>query len=97
MELLDIVLITSLMTFDKEYFQHFFSSLHNLYLAMLEEELKKKCFYDKIIKWPTIFQRCMEFEFGIMEGNKKYVKYWIDQFNTLRKTITSDKWFLVIM
>ena len=69
----------------------------NLYLAMLEEELKKKCVYDKIIKWPTIFQGFIEFEFGIMEGNKKDVKYWIDQFNTLSKTITSDKWFLVIM
>ena len=27
-----------------------------------------------------------------MEGNKQDVKYWIDQFNSLRKTITIDKW-----
>ena len=28
-----------------------------------------------------------------MEGNKEDVKYWIDQFNSLRKTITINKWF----
>ena len=27
-----------------------------------------------------------------MEGRKKDVKYWISQFNSLRKTITIDKW-----
>ena len=27
-----------------------------------------------------------------MEGTKKDVKYWISQFNGLRKTITIDKW-----
>ena len=45
------------MTFDKEYFQQFFGIimgnkfapiLANLYLAMLQEELKKKCVHDKI-------------------------------------------------
>ena len=55
-ELLDIVLKNSLMTFDKEYFQQIFGIimgtnlapiLANLYLAMLQEELKKKCVHDK--------------------------------------------------
>ena len=59
---------------------------------MLQEELKKKCIQDKKLKWPTIFQRFIDDGFGIMEGNKKDVKYWIDQFNSLRKTITIDKW-----
>ena len=100
-ELLDIVLKNSLMTFDKEYFQQIFGIimgtnlapiLANLYLAMLQEELKKKCVHDKKLKWPTIFLRFIDDGFGIMEGNKKDVKYWIDQFNSLRETIKIDKW-----
>ena len=68
--------------------------LANLYLAILQEELKKKCIHDKKkLKWPTVFQRFKDNGFGIMEGNKEDVKYWIDQFNSLRKTITIDKWF----
>ena len=72
------------MKFDKEYFQQIFGIimgtnlapiLANLYLAMLQEELKKKCIQDKKLKWPTIFQRFIDDGFGIMEGNKKYVKY----------------------
>jgi len=55
-ELLDIVLKNSLMTFDKEYLQQFFGIimgtnlapiLANLYLAILQEKLKKKCIHDK--------------------------------------------------
>ena len=51
-ELLEIVLKNSLMTFDKEYFRQIFGIimgtnlapiLANLYLAMLQEELKNKC------------------------------------------------------
>ena len=64
----------------------------NLYLAMLQEELKKKCIHDKNLKWPTIFQRFIDDGFGIMEGKKKDVEYWINQFNNLRQTITIDKW-----
>ena len=65
-ELLDIVLKNSLMSFDKDHFQKKFGIimgtnlapiLANLYLAMLQEELKKKCVHDKNLKWPTIFQR----------------------------------------
>ena len=38
------------------------------------------------------FLRFIDEGFGIMEGNKKDVKYWIDQFNSLRETIKIDKW-----
>ena len=67
------------MTFDKEYFQQIFGIimgtnlapiLANLYLAILQEELKKKGIQDKKLKWPTIFQRFIDDGFGIMEGNK---------------------------
>jgi hypothetical protein len=44
------------------------------------------------LKWPTI-QRFIDDCFGIMGGYKKDLKYWIDQFNSLRKTLTIDKWF----
>ena len=89
------------MSFDKEYFQQIFGIimgtnlapiLANLYLAMLQEELKKKCAHDKKLPWPTLFQRFIHDGFGIMEGRKKDVEYWINQFNGLRKTITIDKW-----
>ena len=66
--------------------------LVNLYLAMLQAELKKTCVHDKKLKWPTLFKRFIDDGFGIMEGRKKDVKYWISQFNSLRKTITIDKW-----
>ena len=58
-ELLDIVLKNSLMSFDKEYFQQIFGIimgtnlapiLANLYLALLQNELKNKCVHDKKIK-----------------------------------------------
>ena len=79
-DLLDLVLKNSLMTFDKEYFQQIFGIimgtnlaliLANLYLAMLQEELKKKCANDHKIKWPKPFLRFIDDGFGIMEGSKK--------------------------
>ena len=66
--------------------------LANLYLAMLQEEFKKKCVHDKKLKWPSLFQTFIDDGFGILEGKKKDVKYWISQFNSLRKTINIDKW-----
>ena len=56
--------------------------LANLYLAMLQEELKKKCIHDKKLKPLTVFQRFIYDGFGIMEVIKKDVKYWIDQCNS---------------
>ena len=100
-ELLETVLKNSLMMFDKEYFQQIFGIimgtnlapiLANLYLTMLQEELKKKCLHDSKQKWPKLFFRFIDDGFGIMEGTKKDVEYWINQFNGLRKTIKIDKW-----
>ena len=54
------------MTFDREYFQQFFGILMgtnlapilaNLYLAMLQEEVKEKCGHDLKLKWPEFFLR----------------------------------------
>ena len=100
-DLLELVLKNSLMTFDKEYFQQIFGIimgtnlapiLANLYLAMLQEELKNKCKHDVKLKWPKLFLRFIDDGFGIFEGTKNEVEYWINQFNGLRKTITIDKW-----
>ena len=70
--------------------------LANLYLAiaMLQEALKKKCVHDKKLKWPTLFKRYIDDGFRNMEGRKKDVEYWINQFNSLRKT-TINKWSFV--
>jgi hypothetical protein len=59
---------------------------------MLQEELKRKCKHDKKLKWPSLFLRFIDDGFGIMEGTKKDVEYWILQFNNLRKSINIDKW-----
>ena len=68
------------MTFDREYFQQIFGIiigtnsapvLANLYLAMFQEELKKKYVHDKKLKWPILFQRFIGDGFRIMEGTKK--------------------------
>ena len=65
-DLLELVLKNSLMTFDKEYFQQIFGIimgtnlapiLANLYLAMLKEELKNKCKHDVKLKWPRKWTR----------------------------------------
>ena len=47
---------------------------------------------DRKLKWPKLFLRFIDDGFGIMEGSKKDVEYWINQFNGLRKTIKIDKW-----
>ena len=37
------------------------------------------------------FLRFIDDGFGIFEGTKKDIEYWISQFNGLRKTINIDK------
>ena len=44
--------------------------LANIYMAMLEEELKIIC-KNKNIKWPIMFKRFIDGGFGIMRGNKQ--------------------------
>ena len=38
------------------------------------------------------FSKFIDNGFGIMEGTKKDVEYWISQFNVFRKTIAINKW-----
>ena len=66
------------MNFDREYFQKicgiitgtkFAPILANIYTAMLENELCKKCVLDPNIKMHILFKRFIVDGFGIIEGN----------------------------
>jgi len=84
------------MVFDGEYFQQIFGLimgtnvapiLTNIYMAMLENELKMKCEADPKLIWPVLFKRFIDDGFGITKGDRKDVIYWIQKFNELRKTV----------
>ena len=61
-------------------------------MAMLENELKIKCCSNPKLIWPVLFKRFIDDGFGITKGLWKDVKYWIEQFNGLRKTVQIDKY-----
>ena len=91
-ELLEIVLRNSLMTFDGEYFQQIFGVimgtnvapiLANIFMARLEQILKEKCKTDPKLKWPCLFKRFIDDGFGIMEGTKSDFECWILEFNLI--------------
>ena len=76
-ELLEIILKNSLMTFDGEYFQQIFGVimgtnvapiLANIYMAKLEMLLKEKCKTDIKRKRPNLLKRFIDDGFGIMGG-----------------------------
>ena len=87
-ELLQLVLRNSLMEYDGEYFQQIFGIimgtpiLANIYLALLEKELKEK--QDKKLVWPVLFKRFIDDGFGIFEGTIENITYWISEFCKLR-------------
>jgi len=89
------------MVFDGEYFQQIFGLimgtkvapiLTNIYMAMLENELKQKCNADPKLIWPVLFKRFIDDGFGIIKGVREDVIYWIGQFNKLRETVQIDKY-----
>ena len=82
------------MVLNGEYFQQIFGLimgtnvvpiLTNIYMALLENELKLKCESDPKIIWPILFKRFIDDGFGITEGVREEVIYWIEKFNELRK------------
>ena len=88
------------MTFDCEYFQQIFGLimgtnvvpiLTNIYMAMLENELKIKCCSNPKLIWPVLFKRFIDDGFGITKANKNEFELWVDEFNLLRESITIDK------
>ena len=65
------------MTFDGEYFQQIFGLimgtnvtpiLTNIYMAMLENELKVKCKTDPKLIWPVLFNLFIDDGFDINKG-----------------------------
>ena len=64
----------------------------NINVAMLENELRRKCMNDPKLKWPILLIRFNEDGFGVKEGFKFPVEYWIEQFNSSRKSIKTHKW-----
>ena len=84
------------MVLDGEYFQQIFGLimgtnvvpiLTNIYMALLENELKLKCESDPKIIWPILFKRFIDDGFGITKGVREEVIYWIEKFNELRKKL----------
>ena len=70
-ELLELVLSNSLMIVDDEYFQQIFGFilginvtpiLTNIYMALLENELKDKCKTDPKLIWPVLIGRFIDNE-----------------------------------
>ena len=66
--------------------------LTNIYMAMLENELKVKCETDSKLIWPLLFKRFIDDGFSITKGVREDVVYWIEKFNELRKTVQIDKY-----
>ena len=84
MELFDVILKNSLMTFDGEYFQQIFGVimgtnvapiLANIYMATLENLLKEKCKINKKIIGPLLFKWFIDDGFGITKANKMNSNY----------------------
>ena len=99
-ELLEVILKNSLMSFGGEYFQQIFGVimgtnvapiLANIYMAKLENLLQVKSKTNKKIIWPVLFKRFINDGFGITEANKEEFEFWIQEFNLLRETITIYK------
>ena len=99
-ELLEVILKNSLLTFDGKYFQQIFSvimgtnvapMLANMDVATQENLFKEKCKTNKKTIWPLLYTRFIDDVFGITKANKNEFKLWVDEFNLLRETVTIDK------
>ena len=103
LDLLDYVLKNNLMEFHGQYFLQIFGIamgtnlapiLANLYLAMLEEQIQRECYYDSKLIWPMVLKRFIDDMFGIMKGTYEDLKYFVDIFNRYVPSINLNiiKW-----
>jgi hypothetical protein len=99
-ELLEITLKFNAMEFMGEIFVQIFGIamgtniapiLANLYLAMLEKKLKDQTKNDSKMIWPCLWKRFIDDGFGVIQGLKKDVEYFVHKFNSMVKTIQIDK------
>jgi hypothetical protein len=95
-DLLELVLHTNLMEFDGKFFVQIFGIamgtnlapvLANLYLAMLEKEIKEDRKNDPKFKWPLLFKRFIDDILGIMDGSPEDVEYFMSVFNSYISSI----------
>ena len=100
-DLLVLVLRNSPMSVDKEYFQQIFGIimginvapiLVNIYKELLENELQNKYIGNPKHKWPVFLKRFIYNGLEIFSGSKEEIISLINRFNTLRESITIDKW-----
>ena len=66
--------------------------LANIYLPKLEKKLLEESKTDSKLIWPIFYKRFIDDGFGITKGNKSEFEYWVSEFNSLRETITIDKY-----
>ena len=103
LDLLDFVLKNNLMEFHGEYFLQIFGIamgtnrapvLANLYLAMLEEQIKRECYYNPKLIWPLVLKRFIDDMFGIMVGTYEDLVYFVKVFNSYIPSINLNiiKW-----
>ena len=81
-DLLGLVLQNSVLSFDREYFQQIFDIimgtnvapiLANIFMAMLENELRSKCILDPKLEWLGLLKKIIDDGFGgfLMVQKKK--------------------------
>ena len=62
-------------------------------MALLENELKTKCYSAPKLIWLVLFKWFIDDGFCITEGLWEDLIYWIEKFNKLCKTVQIDKYY----
>jgi hypothetical protein len=100
LDLLEFVLKNNIMEFDHQWFQQIMGVamgtnvapvFANIFLAILEVRVKNMSLIDPKLIWPVLFMRFIDDGFGVMQGSKENVFYFVKVINSLVPTITIDK------
>jgi hypothetical protein len=100
LDLLEFVLKNNIMEFNKKWFQQIMGVamgtnvapvFANIFLAILEVKIKRMSAIDPKLIWPLLFLRFIDDGFGVMEGSREDVLYFVMVANNLIPSITIDK------
>jgi hypothetical protein len=100
LDLLEFVLKNNIMEFNQQWFQQIMGVamgtnvapvFANIFLAILEVKIKNRCLIDSKLIWPILFLRFIDDGFGVMEGGREDVLYFVMVANSLIPSITIDK------
>jgi hypothetical protein len=100
LDLLEFVLKNNIMEFDHQWFQQIMGVamgtnvapvFANIFLAIFEVRVKNMSLIDPKLIWPVLFMRFIDDGFGVMQGSKEDVFYFVKVINSLVPTITIDK------